>query len=226
MTGQRMQDYLKAIYKLQKGGNRVDKMNPSIAKKMQMSPASVTNMTKKLAEKNLVRHTPYRGVELTPAGDKIALEMIRHHRLLELYLAEALGYSWDQVDAEADKLEHVISEEFEDRIDDVLNFPTLDPHGAPIPSKGGAMKHREYLRLVELPVGKTAVIRQVSDQDPDMLRYMEDLGLKPGACVEVREKASFSGPLVLKIDSGEEQVLGLEVADHIYVTVTRVRESV
>ena len=221
-----MQDYLKAIYKLQNGGNRVDKMNTSIAKKMQMSPASVTNMTKKLAEKNLVRHTPYRGVELTPAGDKIALEMIRHHRLLELYLAEALGYSWDQVDAEADKLEHVISEEFEDRIDDVLNFPTLDPHGAPIPSKGGAMKHREYLRLVELPVGKTAVIRQVSDQDPDMLRYMEDLGLKPGACVEVREKASFSGPLVLKIDSGEEQVLGLEVADHIYVTVTRVRESV
>ena len=173
-----------------------------------------------------MRYTPYRGVELTLAGEKIALEMIRHHRLLELYLAEALGYSWDQVDAEADKLEHVISEEFEDRIDDVLNFPTLDPHGAPIPSKGGAMKHREYLRLVELPVGKTAVIRQVSDQDPDMLRYMEALGLKPGACVEVREKASFSGPLVLKIDSGEEQVLGLEVADHIYVTVTRVRESV
>ncbi|MCZ6675165.1 MAG: metal-dependent transcriptional regulator [Verrucomicrobia bacterium] len=215
-----MQDYVKAIYKLQEGRDGVAKLNKTIAKKMQISPPSVTSIIKKLAEQHLVRYTPYRGVELTLAGEKIALEMIRHHRLLEFYLAEALGYSWDQVDAEADKLEHVISEEFEDRIDKVLNFSTLDPHGAPIPSKDGAMKHREYLRLVELPKGKTAVVRQVSDRDPDMLRYMGSLGLKPGACVEVREKAPFSGPLVLKIDSNEEQVLGLEVADHVYVTVT------
>ena len=221
MISQTMQDYLKTIYKLQKGRDEVDKVNTSmIAKKMQISPASVTNMIKKLAKQNLVRHIPYRGVELTPAGEKIALEMIRHHRLLELYLAEALGYPWDQVDVEADKLEHVISEAFEDRIDEVLNFPTLDPHGAPIPSKNGAMKQRKYLRLVELPEGQTAVIRQVSDRDPYMLRHMEALGLKPGVCVEVREKAPFNGPLVLKIDSDEEQVLGREVADHIYVTVT------
>jgi len=218
MISQRMQDYLKAIYKLQQGRDGVDKVNTSmIAKKMQISPASVTNMIKKLAEQNLVRHTPYRGVELTPAGEKIALEMIRHHRLLEFYLVEALGYSWDQVDAEAEKLEHVISEEFEDRIDKALDFPTLDPHGAPIPSKDGEIKHREYLRLVELPEGKTGVIRQVSDRNPEMLRYMEALGLKPGVHVEVRERLPFNGALVVTIHSDEEQPLGIEVADHIYV---------
>lgn len=133
---------------------------------------------------------------------------------------EALGYSWDQVDAEADKLEHVISEEFEDRIDEVLNFPTFDPHGASIPSKDGAIKHQEYLCLAKLPKIEPAVVRQVSDRDPDMLRYMGAMGLKLGACVEVRERASFRGPLILKIDSDEEQVLGLEVANNIYVIVT------
>ena len=219
MLSQTMQDYLKAIYKLQKEGrDLVDTVNTSmIAEKMQVTPPSATNMIKKLADLNLVQHTPYRGVELTLAGEKIALEMIRHHRLLKLYLSDALGYSWDQVDAEAERLEHVISEEFEDRIDQALGFPMTDPHGASIPSKDGVIKHREYLRLVEVPAGKTAVIQQVSDRSAEMLRYMESLGLKPGARVEVRERLPFNGALVVRINSDEEQSLGMEVADHIYV---------
>ena len=218
MLSQAIQDYLKAIYKLQKGRDLVDTVNTSmIAEKMQVTPPSATNMIKKLADMNLVQHTPYRGVELMPAGEKIALEMIRHHRLLELYLSDALGYSWDQVDAEAERLEHVISEEFEDRIDQALGFPMTDPHGAPIPSKDGVIKHREYLRLVEVPAGKTAVIQQVSDRNPEMLRYMESLSLKPGARVEVGERLPFNAGLVVRINSDEEQSLGMEVADHIYV---------
>ena len=218
IVSQAIQDYLKAIYKLQKGRDPVDTVNTSVvAEKMQVAPASATNMIKKLSAMNLVQHTPYRGVEVTPQGEKIALEMIRHHRLLELYLSEALGYSWDELDGEAEKLEHVISEEFEDRINEALDFPTTDPHGAPIPSKNGEFKHGEYLRLVDLPAGKTGVIRQVSDRNPEMLQYMEALGLKLGACVEVMEKLPFNGAFVVRIDSDQEQDLGMEVADHVYV---------
>lgn len=218
MISQAMQDYLKAIYKLQKGRDPMGAVSTSMmAEKLQVVSASVTNMIKKLADLDLVRHTPYRGVKLTRRGEKIALEMVRHHRLLELYLSNVLGYSWDQVDAEAEQLEHTISEEFEARIDEALDFPTSDPHGAPIPSKNGVMKQREYLRLVDLPAGQTVVIRQVSDRNPEMLQYMEALGLKLGVRVEIRKKLPFDGPLVVKIDSNKEQPLGWNVANHIYV---------
>lgn len=220
MVSQAVQDYLKAIYKLQKGRDPVDTVSTSlVAEKMQVTRASATNMIKKLAARNLVQHTLYQGVEVTLQGEKIALEMIRHHRLLERYLSEALGYSWDELDREADRLEHVISEEFEDRINEALDFPSTDPHGAPIPSKNGEVKHREYLRLVDLPVGKTAVIRQVSDRNPEMLRYMEAKGLKLSARVEVMEKLPFNGALIVRIDSDSKHPFGQEVANHIYVEV-------
>lgn len=218
MISQSAQDYLKAIYKLLNGRNSVDSVNTSmVAEKMEVAAASATNMVKKLAEMKLVNHTPYQGVVLTPTGEKIALEVIRHHRLLELYLAEVLGYDLDKVDAEADRLEHVISEEFEDKIDEALGFPTVDPHGAPIPAKDGSIEQGNYLPLSEVEPGKTVLVRRVSDQSAEMLRYMGSLGLKPNATVEVVARAPFNGPIDIAVDGGRVCALGIEVAGYIYV---------
>ena len=220
MISQAMQDYLKVIYKLQKerhDGGHVT--NSLIADEMQIAAPSATNMIKKLSEIQLVQHTPYRGVTLTEAGEKIALEILRHHRLIEAYLAEALGYSWDRVDEEAEKLEHVISEEFEQRIDELLGFPTVDPHGAPIPSFQGEVNHRKYLPLSEVEPGQVAVIQQVSDSDPELLRYVEKLGLRLGTRMLVQDRAPFNGPLRLTIERDQERSMGLEVARQIFVQV-------
>ncbi len=220
MLSQAAQDYLKEIYKIQDASAPNVSVNTSaIAEKMDVAAASVTNMIKKLAVLKLVRHTPYQGVELTPAGIQIALEVLRHHRLIELYLTKTLGYDWDQVDAEADKLEHVISEEFEDRIDAALGYPTTDPHGSPIPTKGGNILEERGLPLSGLRKNRPAAIRHVSDQSPGMLRYMASLGLKPGVEVEVLEQAPFGGPLLVRVDGGKEHALGLEVARYIYLSV-------
>lgn len=218
MPSQAVEDYLKIIYKLKKSGEKPDRVTTSlIAERMGVAAASVTNMVKRLADMKLLKHTPYRGVELTRAGEEKAIEIIRHHRLLELYLSRALGYPWDEVHAEADRLEHVISEEFEQRIDQILGHPTTDPHGEPIPTKQGKIRKSAYSRLSELEPGQPAVIRCVSDCSAEMLRYMDQLGLRLGTVVEVREKAPFEGPLILWIDSAKEQHLGLEVAHHIFV---------
>ena len=218
MISQSIEDYLKTIYKLQQGGNSSEKVTTSlIAERMEVAAASATNMIKKLAEMNLLAHTPYQGVELTTAGAKIALETIRHHRLIELYLSQALGYPCDEIDAEADRLEHAISEEFEERIDKALGYPTVGAHGEPIPTKQGQVQDLEYRRLSDIEVGQPAVIRRVSDRDPEMLRYMDGMGLQLGTCVEIRAKAPFRGPLQLRIDTGKEESLGLEVADNIFV---------
>ncbi|MCZ6632790.1 MAG: metal-dependent transcriptional regulator [bacterium] len=218
MIGQAAQDYLKVIYKLQKGREPRTSVNTStIAEQMDVAAASTTNMVKKLAEMKLLQHTPYQGVKLTDAGEKIALEIIRHHRLLELYLSEALGYGWDEVDAEADRLEHVISEEFEDRIDKMLGHPTIDPHGDPIPTKDGNIAKGDYWQLSQVESGQTVVIRQVNDQSSEMLRYLESLGLKPKVTVEVLDRAPFNGPLQVRVGEGKEVALGLEVADQVYV---------
>ncbi|MFT5367700.1 MAG: DtxR family Mn-dependent transcriptional regulator [Candidatus Latescibacterota bacterium] len=217
---QAVQDYLKAIYKLQNGRLAVASVNTSmVAEKMGVVAASATNMVKKLAEMKLVKHTPYQGVELTDTGEKVALEVIRHHRLLELYLAEVLGYDLDKVDAEADRLEHVISEEFEDRIDKVLGYPTIDPHGAPIPSKDGEIIFGNYRPLSEVEVGEQVQIKQVSDQSSEMLRYMGSMGLRPNVQVEVKERAPFNGPMQIQVEGEDQYSLGLEVANHIYVSL-------
>lgn len=219
MISQAAQDYLKAIYKLLNGRNAVPSVNTSmVAEMMDVAAASATNMVKKLAEMKLVKHTPYQGVELTDTGEKVALEVIRHHRLLELYLSEVLGYDLDKVDAEADRLEHVISEEFEDRIDKVLGYPTVDPHGAPIPSKDGEITFGNYRPLSEVEVGERVQIRQVSDRSAEMLRYMGSMGLKPNVEIEVKERAPFNGPMEIVVDNVDQYSLGLEVANHIYVS--------
>ncbi len=221
MLSQAAQEYLKSIYKLQYGLEPRATVNTSlVAEQMEVAAASVTNMVKKLAEMNLVQHTPYQGVELTPAGEAVALEVLRHHRLLELYLADALGYDWDEVDAEADRLEHVISEEFEDKIDRVLGHPTTDPHGAPIPTKDGNIEATDCVRLTEVKPRETVVIVQVNDQSPEMLRYLGALGLRPGVTLVVQEKAPFDGPMTIATEGNTQHVVGVSVSDSIYVTVT------
>ncbi|MFQ5822968.1 MAG: metal-dependent transcriptional regulator [bacterium] len=214
MITQTIQDYLKIIYKL---GTKEEAITTNaIAEKLKVSQASVTGMIKKLAEIKLIRHTPYHGVELTKSGRKIALEIIRHHRLLELYLAEALGYSWDRVHDEAEKLEHVISEEFEEKVSEFLGNPSTDPHGAPIPTKDGEIAERILMPLTTAEAGQTVKIEQVSDKDPEMLRYLGDIGIFPTVEIEVLEKAPFDGPLLIKI--GENQhYLGQALTNNILI---------
>src|SRR5512136_1633326 len=156
-----VEDYLKTVYLLCEREGAAS--TTGIAAALAVTPASVTGMIKKLAEMKLVRHTPYQGVELTRAGEQIALEMVRHHRLLELFLFETLGYSWDEVHAEADALEHVISEEFEERIAARLGNPVVDPHGDPIPAKDGSMLAVKEQALIDLKPGQTAWITRVTD---------------------------------------------------------------
>jgi DtxR family transcriptional regulator, Mn-dependent transcriptional regulator len=216
MITEAVQDYLKTIYKLQQR-DQVTSVNTSlVAERMTVSAASATNMIKKLAEMNLVDHEPYQGVLLTDTGEKMALEILRHHRLLELYLAEALGYSIDEVHAEAERLEHAISEDFEDRIDRALGYPTVGAHGEPIPTKQGQIASHDYDRLADVESGQAVVIRRVSDHSPEMLRYMLDRGLTLGTRITVQDKAPFDGPMLLKVAAAEEH-LSLEVARHIYV---------
>lgn len=220
MLSEAVQDYLKAIYKLSRAPDAPTMVSTTlIAERMAVSAASATNMIKKLAEMRLLEHRPYQGVELTPLGTKMALEIVRHHRLIELYLRQALGYDWDAVDAEADRLEHAISEDFEDRIDEALGFPTVGAHGEPIPTKDGDIAEPDYARLSELQAGQRACIRQVSDRDPELLRYLDRNGLILGTEVRIAEKAPFSGPLRLHVAAGGEQHIGLEVAEAIYVDV-------
>ena len=212
-----VQDYLKCIYKAATGETPAAVTTSLIAERMKVSAASATNMVKKLAELNLVDHTPYQGVALTSAGERIALEIIRHHRLLELYLSQALGYPWDEVDAEADRLEHAISEEFEERMDAVLGYPTVGAHGEPIPTRDGAIATHEYRRLSDLDVGQASRIRQVSDRSPELLRYLDEKGLRLGAQVAVEDREPFRGPMLVSIDGEHRHHIGIEVAESVFV---------
>ncbi len=214
MHTQAVEDYLKTIYDLEREGGKVS--TTALSERLDVAPASVTGMVKKLAGMKLVKHEPYRGVELTAAGTKIALEVIRHHRLVESYLAEALDVPWDKVHEEAEKWEHVISEEMEDLIAAKLGHPTNDPHGAPIPARDGSMPDADLRRLSDLRPGDSAVIAEVSDHDPELLRYVGELGLFPQARVEVVSTAPFEGPVTLLIN-GDQHAIGREVAGHILV---------
>ncbi len=216
MLGQAVEDYLKAIFEVQRDHGKV--ATTVLAERMGVTPASATGMMKKLAGLKLVRHHPYQGVLLTRAGEKVALEVLRHHRLLELYLAEALGYTWDQVHDEACRLEHVISEAFEDKIFEALGRPTRDPHGEPIPTKDGKMPSTDHEPLSDLQPGAAGTISQVRKSDPEMLRYLGARGLVPEAAIEVVEKAPFEGPLTVRTGNNS-YVLGRQLASHIRVEV-------
>jgi len=214
MLSPAMQDYLKAIYRLQAQDGVV--FTSALATAMKVRAASATGMVKKLAKMKLVRHNPYQGVVLSNAGQKMALEVIRHHRLLELYLAKALGYSWDQVHAEAERMEHVISEEFEEKIFEALGRPIWDPHGEPIPAKDGTLRVPRHDRLADLKPGTKGTIRQVSEPTAEMLRYLGSRGLVPDVPVKVLERAPFNGPVTIKRGK-TSHVLGRDLARHIRV---------
>jgi len=215
MRTQAVEDYLKVIYDLSRGGGTVT--TSAISTRLAVAAATVTGMVKKLATLNLVTHEHYRGVALTDAGRKIALEVIRHHRLVERYLHEAMGVPWDQVHVEAEKWEHVLSEELEERMDEILGNPTTDPHGSPIPTRDLEVEEREYSLLSCLVAGQRGKVAEVGDEDAAMLRYFADLGLFPDAEVEVVAVAPFDGPMTLRV-AGHERSIGRPAAEHIYIT--------
>lgn len=215
MRTQAVEDYLKVIYDLGRSGGPVT--TSAVAGRLNVAPATVTGMMKKLAGLNLVAHESYRGVELTEAGRKIALEVIRHHRLVEQYLHEAMGVPWDQVHVEAERWEHVLSEEMEDRMDQILGQPTTDPHGSPIPTRELEVTEIERSPLSEMVAGAKGTVAEVGDEDAEMLRYFGKLGLYPDASVEVVEVAPFDGPLTLRVE-GSECSIGRQAAEHVYIT--------
>jgi DtxR family Mn-dependent transcriptional regulator len=209
-----MEDYLKAVYRLRETDKQVTTQR--IADELGVTGPSVTNMVKRLAEMHLLSHTRYHGVDLTPAGEKIALEIIRHHRLLELYLAETLGYPWDEVHAEAERLEHHVSDELEARMDSALGYPTTDPHGDPIPSAEGVIPEVAVTRLLETAPGEEATVVRVSDRDPEQLRYLGGLGLYPGVNLTVCEVLPFDGPIRLLVND-KEHIIGRPLAAAVFV---------
>ena len=208
------QDYLREIYKLQTGNERVT--TTALAQKMGVSAPSATGMVKKLAALGLAEHARYRGVRLTRAGELIALEVLRHHRLLELYLAQTLAMGLDAVHAEADRLEHVLSEQLERRIDVALGRPTHDPHGHPIPNARLKIERTKTRPLSALAPGDAADVQSVPDGDEDLLRYLISLALVPGQTVTLVEAAPFNGPITVGVN-GRRTAISAELAAQIQV---------
>jgi DtxR family Mn-dependent transcriptional regulator len=225
---QAVEDYLKAIYEVDEATGGAPAGTAALADKLGVTRASVTGMLKKLAAgtDRLVTYTRYRGVRLTPKGRTAALEVVRHHRLLEAYLTSALGFSWDEVHAEADHLEHVISEDLEERIAAYLGHPAADPHGAPIPERDGSLPVRREVRLSDLEVGAEAAVARVSDRDPELLRYLDRLGLRPSSRLRLLERGPFDGPLhVETVGSGTIIPLSRRVTDEIFVVPESIAEG-
>ena len=193
-----IEDYAKSIYALQRRGDGAPVATNDLAERLHVTPASVSAMLKKLSERELVEHVPYRGVLLTDAGRRVALEVLRHHRLLETYLAVHLGVPWDRVHEEAEALEHVLSEDLEARIAAKLGEPTHDPHGDPIPSADLKIDEGHAHALESLQPGATGRFVRVSDSDPEMLRYLDERGVRLGDALEVVDRQPFGGPLTVR----------------------------
>jgi len=211
-----IQDYLKRIYELTECGEAAS--TNDLARELNIKPASVTGMIQKLAAEKpaLVEYQKHQGVTLTPVGKRAALEVIRHHRLLETWLVQTLGYTWDEVHEEAERLEHVISEDFERRIAAALGHPTRDPHGELIPTEDLKMPVDDSTPLSSLRPSQTATILRVVSQDPKLLRHLESLGLIPGVQVEVTEYSTFDNNLTVKVGKNSN-VLGLNITTKIFV---------
>lgn len=222
MSQTALQDYLKAIYKLQEAtgtepGPKGDPASTSaLSERLEVAQGSVTGMLKKLAEKDYVTYEPYRGVKLTEKGREVAVQTIRRHRIVELFLVESLGFTWDEVDEEAEILEHAVSEKVVDRMWEVLGRPLSDPHGSPIPSAEGIIEDGDARPLTETPVGTPVRVTRIKNRSPEELRYLSALGLDLGAIITLEEKAPFNGPLLIRVD-GDRHALDYQFADSILV---------
>jgi DtxR family transcriptional regulator, Mn-dependent transcriptional regulator len=203
-----VEDYLKAIYRLTPEGRAAG--TSEIANLLELAPASVSGMVKRLSEHGLLEHVPYKGVQLTEEGRRAALRTIRRHRLIEAYLVAVLGYTWDTVHDEAERLEHAVSDQLVERMASVLGHPSVDPHGDPIPDIDGAIHEPASTPISELPEGTLVELRRVDESDPERLRYIASIGLRPGARVLVADRQPFHGPITIEVE-GRSHVIGHEL---------------
>ncbi|MDX1347532.1 MAG: metal-dependent transcriptional regulator [Thiomicrorhabdus chilensis] len=213
MVSKALEDYLKIIYKLE-GQSAEDKgvQTSVIAERLSISQASVSNMIKKLAEQGFIEYAPYYGVSLTESGRKIALNMVRKHRVLEQYLVERLGYSWDEVDEEAEVLEHSISDKLVDRMWEDLGRPTHDPHGSPIPSAEGVVATHDWVPLTDIPPHQAVKVKRIKNRSPEELRYLASIGLTTGVSVAIKNMAPLNGPLLVEINGDERHAIDYRLA--------------
>ena len=212
------EDYLKALYQLH--GDQRPVPTRELAQRLGISSPSVSEMVARLSAQGLVEHDRYRGQQLTREGRRVALELVRHHRLLEMFLVQVLGYSWDEVHEEAERLEHVISERMEERIFELLGRPEIDPHGHAIPTLGGKVRAVSTRTLVESSVGEKLVVQGVSDDDAGKLRELDRRGLRPGTRVDVVAGSEFDGPIEIRL-KGRRESLPLGLARAVFVTEAR-----
>ena len=230
-----VEDYLKAIFEIEIAEQSAAGTN-EIAQALGIAPASVTGMLRRLAEQGLISYERYRGVRLSDEGRRAALRTIRRHRVIEAYLTEALGYPWDRVHDEAERLEHAASDELIDHMAAAIGEPTTDPHGAPIPTRDGTIDAQRLLALVDVPVGEVVRIRQVGDRDPERLRYLAELGVTPGTDVQIVSRAPYGGPITLQImregsapsrglSQNQEPAIGPALAAQVFVESRRKREA-
>ena len=210
-----VEDYLKAIYELERAGQAAE--TTAIAGLLGIAPASVSGMVRRLADQGLIMHERYRGARLTAAGRRAALKTLRRHRVIEAYLTMALGYSWDRVHDEAERLEHAASDELIDRMAAAIGEPETDPHGAPIPTREGTLRERSLVTLASLEPGATARVERVSDRNAERLRYLAELGIVPGVAVQIIAREPFGGPIALRVGD-VSRTIGPELAGQILVT--------
>ena len=210
-----VEDYLKAIYELERSAEAAE--TNAIARLLGIAPASVSGMVRRLVEQGLITHERYHGVRLTTLGRRAALRTLRRHRVIEAYLTSALGYSWDRVHDEAERLEHAASDELIDRMAAAIGEPETDPHGAPIPTREGTLRERSLVRLADLPPGATATVERVGDRNAERLRYLAELGIVPGAEIQLIAREPFGGPIALRV-AEESRTIGVELAGQILVS--------
>jgi DtxR family Mn-dependent transcriptional regulator len=207
-----VEDYLKAIYAIGRGTGAA--ATTEIAQRLALAPASVSGMVRRLAQQGLLAYERYHGVKLTESGRRAALRTLRRHRIIEAYLAKALGYPWDRVHDEAERLEHAASDELVDRMAVTIGEPEVDPHGAPIPTRDGAVDETVYISLAELGIGVAGMVVRVADEDPEMLRYLAELAIVPGRRITVKARAPFDGPIRLLVGR-QELSIGPALAEHV-----------
>lgn len=208
------ENYLKNIFEL---GVSEEKVTTSLlAERLRISPASVTGMIKKLSKEGFLRHVPYKGVAVTEKGKRSALKIIRKHRLWEMFLLEVLHFPWDTIHEEAEEFEHIMSDRIEDRIDEVLGHPAVDPHGAPIPRKNGTMKQLRLKPLADADEHATVRVLTITDEDPELLKYATSIGIAINTRVVVKQKNAFDDSIVLRI-GGKETVVSSKLAENIFV---------